>query len=196
MGKFLAIIKWGIVLAVLIIGFVLWRTCERKGGVSVDVGFDPRIELTAQEIRHIEQIGQWEFLSLQSEVMVDTLRKGVFTDDRLVSVYMGVPRIGIDMNRVSGDWVQTHGDTVTLQLPAVHLLDRNFIDEARTRIFYESGKWSNRVRREQYDKAYRKMMRQTLTPENLRRAETNARSQFTAMFRAIGFQTVEIYFIR
>lgn len=43
------------------------------------------------------------------------------------------------MNRVTGEWAQAHGDTVTLRLPAVHLLDKNFIDEARTKVFYESG---------------------------------------------------------
>ena len=47
-----------------------WR---RGGGVDVQVGFDPRIELTAQEISRIERIGQWEFLSVQFEVK----RKGV-----------------------------------------------------------------------------------------------------------------------
>ena len=72
----------------------------------MEVGFDDRIELTSQEIRRIEQIGQWEFLSVQSEVVADTLRKGFFTDDRLVAVYTGVPRIGIDMNRVTGEWAQ------------------------------------------------------------------------------------------
>lgn len=43
------------------------------------------------------------------------------------------------MNRVTGEWVQAHGDTVTLRLPAVHLLDKNFIDEARTKVFMRVG---------------------------------------------------------
>lgn len=195
MGKWLSALKWMsvAVAAVVLAGLVVvWN---RRGGVSMEVGFDPRIELTAQEIRRIEQIGQWEFLSVQSEVVADTLREGFFTDDRLVAVYTGVPRIGIDMNRVEGEWVRAHGDTVSLCLPAVHLLDKDFIDEARTVVFYESGKWPNSARRDLYDQAYRKMLRQCLTPSNMQRAENHARNQFTAMFRALGFHTVEIRFV-
>ena len=126
MGKWLSALKWLVVAVVLAVFIGLLIKWNRKGGISVEVGFDDRIELTSQEIRRIEQIGQWEFLSVQSEVVADTLRKGFFTDDRLVAVYTGVPRIGIDMNRVTGEWAQAHGDTVTLCLPAVHLLDKNF----------------------------------------------------------------------
>ncbi len=196
MGKWLSALKWLVVAVVLAVFIGLLIKWNRKGDISVEVGFDDRIELTSQEIRRIEQIGQWEFLSVQSEVVADTLRKGFFTDDRLVAVYTGVPRIGIDMNRVTGEWAQAHGDTVTLRLPAVHLLDKNFIDEARTKVFYESGKWPNGARRDLYDRAYGKMLRQCLTPSNMRRAEANARNQFTALFRALGFHAVEIYFIR
>ena len=148
MGKWLSALKWLVVAVVLAVFIGLLIKWNRKGGISVEAGFDDRIELTSQEIRRIEQIGQWEFLSVQSEVVADTLRKGFFTDDRLVAVYTGVPRIGIDMNRVTGEWAQAHGDTVTLRLPAVHLLDKNFIDEARTKVFYESGKWPNGARRD------------------------------------------------
>ncbi len=196
MGKWLSAVKWLAVAAALAASVALLTKWNREGGMSVEAGFDDRIELTSQEIRRIEQIGQWEFLSVQSEVVEDTLRKGFFTDDRLVAVYTGVPRIGIDMDRVAGGWVRAHGDTVTLRLPAVHLLDKDFIDEARTKVFYESGKWENGARRDLYDRAYGKMLRQCLTPSNMRRAETNARNQFTALFRALGFHTVEIRFTR
>ena len=103
MGKWLSALKWLVVAVVLAVFIGLLIKWNRKGGISVEVGFDDRIKLTSQEIRRIEQIGQWEFLSVQSEVVADTLRKGFFTDDRLVAVYTGVPRIGIDMNR-AGAW--------------------------------------------------------------------------------------------
>ena len=188
-------VKWlaVIVVVVLMAGAAVWWS--RAGGVDVSVGFDRRIELTSQEVRRIERIGQWEFLSMPSEVVADTLRKGFFSDDRLVVIYSGVPRIGIDMARVEDGWAAVRGDTVSLRLPAVHLLDKDFIDEARMRVFYESGKWSNQDRMSLYGQAYRKMLRQALTPSNLRRAEANARGQFTALFRALGFQKVEVTFV-
>lgn len=139
MGKWLSALKWLVVAVVLAVFIGLLVKWNRKGGISVEAGFDDRIELTSQEIRRIEQIGQWEFLSVQSEVVADTLREGFFTDDRLVAVYTGVPRIGIDMNRVTGEWAQAHGDTVTLRLPAVHLLDKNFSTKPVLRFFMRVG---------------------------------------------------------
>ena len=85
MGKWLSALKWLVVAVVLAVFIGLLIKWNRKGGISVEAGFDDRIELTSQEIRRIEQIGQWEFLSVQSEVVADTLRKGFFTDDRLVA---------------------------------------------------------------------------------------------------------------
>lgn len=177
--------------AVLIAGAVWWN---RNGGVEIGGGFDNRIELTPQEIRRIEEIGEWEFLSVQTETVADTLRKGFFTDDRLVVIYTGTLRLGIDMQHVKDNWTRVHGDTVTLHLPVVRLLDKHFIDEARTKVFYESGAWTNQARRELYYKAYNSMVRKCLTRENLRQAEGNARQQFATMFHALGFNTVEITF--
>lgn len=194
MRKWWSAIKWLAVLAVAVLLAVLAFTWERRGGVSVAAGFDPRIELTPQEIRRIERIGEWEFLSVQCEVVADTARKGFFSDDRLVAVYTGVPRIGLDLAEAREGWAQAQGDTVTLRLPAVRLLDENFIDEARTRVFFESGKWSNEARARLYDKARREMLGKCLTPSNLRRAEENARGQFASLFEALGFRVVEVTF--
>lgn len=180
-----------LLLATAVAVLVWWNNKEE---MFVEFGPDDRIELTPQEILRMERIGQWELLSVQTEVVVDTLRPGLLSDDRLVAIYKGTLRFGIDMNRLAGEWAVARNDTVRLHLPAVHLLDRNFVDEARTQVFYEEGEWSNRARRELYDRAYRKMMRQCHTPDNLQRAEENARTQFTAMFRAMGFREVEIRF--
>ena len=64
MGKWLSALKWLVVAVVLAVFIGLLIKWNRKGGISVEVGFDDRIKLTSQEIRRIEQIGQWEFLSV------------------------------------------------------------------------------------------------------------------------------------
>lgn len=192
--KWLNAIKWLVVLAVMCMAAWLAVTWNRRGGVSVEAGFDSRIELTPQEIRRIESVGQWEFLSVQCEVVADTSRRGIFSDDRLVAIYTGTPRLGIDMADAGEGWAHAHGDTVTLRLPVVKLLDGDFIDETRTRVFFERGTWPNAARARLYEKARRKMLRQCLTPSNLRSAEENARNQFASLFTALGFQTVEIAF--
>ena len=114
---------------------------------EVSVGVDDRINITPEQIESIKAIGQWEFLSIADEEMVDTTRKGFFSDDHLVRIYYGTVRLGIDMNDVQPDWLQVEGDSILVQLPAVGLLDDNFIDEARTKSFHESGRTSRRRHR-------------------------------------------------
>ena len=60
MGKWLSALKWLVVAVVLAVFIGLLIKWNRKGGISVEAGFDDRIELTSQEIRRIEQIGQWD----------------------------------------------------------------------------------------------------------------------------------------
>ena len=187
---------WTAAVLAVLAATVLLVKCVRGGGSWLGIGFDSRIELTPQEIRRIERIGQWEFLSLRTEVVVDTLRKGFFSDDRLVAIYTGTPRLGIDMAHAGSDWVQADGGTVRLRLPAVGLLDTRFVDEARTRVFHESGKWSNEARKEMYARAHRLIRARSLTPARIRQAEDNARRQFTALFRALGFEVQEIVFVK
>lgn len=51
MGKWLSALKWLVVAVVLAVFIGLLIKWNRKGGISVEVGFDDRIELTSQEIR-------------------------------------------------------------------------------------------------------------------------------------------------
>ena len=74
--------------------------------------------------------------------MVDTIRKGFFSDDKLARIYYGTLRIGIDTRQLKEGWLKTEGDSILVTLPDVQLLDRHFIDEARTKSFYERGRWS------------------------------------------------------
>lgn len=184
----------GAVVLIVVLFIAGARWWNKKGGIHVEAGVNPHIELTPQQIRSIEDIGQWEFLAIQQEVVTDTLRKGFFTDDRLVAIYRGTLRLGIDLSLAEPDWVRAHGDTVMLALPKVRLLDRRFIDETQTKVFYESGEWSAKVRQQQYYKAYNQMIRQGLTSANLKQAEDYARDYFDSMFKVLGFTTVEISF--
>ncbi len=57
-------------------------------------------QLSPTQIRTIENIGQWEFLSISDEELIDTTRHGFFGDDKLVRIYYGTLRLGIDMKEV------------------------------------------------------------------------------------------------
>lgn len=180
-----------IIFLIFIIGLLGYLLLGNKNIVSVSVGFNKTIELTPQQITSIEEIGEWEFLSIATEEMVDTLRKGMFTTDQLVRIYKGNLRLGINLKETEEHWITSHGDTVSLLLPSVKLLDKDFIDEASTRTFYESGTWSNHDREMMYYRARNRMIRRYLNRENLNTAQQNAQAQLSSLFKSFGFATVE-----
>ena len=159
---------------------------------SVEIAVENKINDTPTQIERIREIGEWEFLSISNEELVDTVRKGLFSNDHLVRIYYGTLRLGINMRQAAPDWLSVSGDTVRVVLPKVGLLDKNFIDEARTKSFYESGKWKAQDREALYRKAYRQMLRRCITPDNLKTARDNAETQFKQIFLSMGFKVIII----
>lgn len=183
------------VVAVLLVAsaaFVYWLL----GSSNASVATKEHVELSPTQIERIKAIGQWEFLTVSDEELVDTVRHGFFGDDELVRIYTGTLRLGIDMADVEEDWIRTDGDTLRVLLPPVRLLDTNFIDEASARSFYESGRWTQADRKALARKARQKMLARCLTPQNIASAEQNAAAQFHQMLRAMGFPYVSIRFRR
>ena len=188
--------KSDLVKILALIAFILvfvWLVFFEKDN-SVELGVDHEIDVTPTQIESIKDIGEWEFLSISNEELVDTVRKGLFSNDHLVRIYYGTLRIGINLHEASPHWLRVNGDTVTAILPKVGLLDKDFIDEARTKSFYESGKWKAADREAMYKKAYRQMLKRCLTPANLKTAQENAEAQFRKMMLSMGYKNVQITF--
>lgn len=193
--KTLSYIKIGVALLVVVlvvVGFFWLRNLTRND--HLDFGTDNEIDITPTQIQSIKAIGEWEFLSVSAEELVDTTRKRILMDDELARIYYGTLRLGVKMNQTRPKWIETNGDSVTVTLPPIGLLDKDFIDEARTKSFYESGTWSPADREALYKKAYRMMTRHCLTKENLQAAETNGKEQFRNMMLAMGYKHVIINF--
>lgn len=181
----------GIAAAVIIAVAVIVRSCQ---GSEIRTEVDNKIDPTPTQVLSMREIGQWEFLSIEDEELIDTVRKGFFSDDALTRIYYGTLRLGFDMRSVSHDWIRKEADTLHVTLPKITLLDNNFIDEARTKSFYESGTWSDKDRAELYKRARAKMLRRCLTRENIRSAEENASRQVGQMLRSMGYANVRIRF--
>ena len=177
------------VLALAVILLLVWWLLFAEKDNHLSLETEEGINVTPEQIQSIRDIGQWEFLSISNEELVDTVRKGLLKDDQLVRIYYGTLRLGVDMRKVK---VSVRGDSVTVTLPAIGLLDQDFVDEARTKAFYESGKWSAREREALYRKARRQMLRHSLTPQNLQTARENGEMQFQQMFKAMGYKTVVV----
>ena len=182
----------GIVVACVVALVALWWIVSGISQSEVTLDVNQEIDLTPEQITSIEAIGEWEFLAIANEELVDTTRKGFFKDDHLVRIYYGTVRLGINMKNVEPGWIQTGGDSIVVTLPQPGLLDKNFIDEARTKSFFETGKWSHQDRDKLYQKAYRQMLAHCLTPANLRSARENGEALFTKMMKSIGYERVSI----
>ncbi len=177
----------------LVVGAIFWVYSSIKQ-TEVTIAVDDRINLTPEQVTSIKAIGEWEFLAIANEELVDTVRKGILSNDHLARIYYGTVRLGINMHHVEPGWITSVGDSLTITLPAIELLDRDFIDEARTKSFYESGKWSHADREALFRKAYRRMLHRSLTPDHLRQARQNGEDQFRQMMKAMGYEHVSIRF--
>ena len=179
------------IIVVVLLAVWIYRSL---GDARLEMGADDSIGLTPTQIESIKAVGEWEFLSISTEELVDTTRKRLFSDDHLVRIYYGTLRLGVNMKQVEPDWIKQRNDTLFLTLPEVGLLDKDFIDEARTKSFFESGTWKAEDREALYKQAYWKMIAHCLTPTNLSTAEDNARESFRKLLRSMGYQKVDIRF--
>jgi hypothetical protein len=183
----------GAVVLVAVVAIFFWVKSALKSNY-VEIGSNEQIDTTPTQIQSIRDIGEWEFLSVSAEEMVDTVRKGFFSDDELVRIYYGTLRLGINMQQLSDDAIIIQGDSVQATFPKVTLLDNDFIDEAKTKSFYESGKWTPQAHQALYQKAHRQMLHHCLTPENLTTAQSNAESQLRNLFTQLGYKTITLHF--
>ena len=188
--------KYGIILltilALILAGTLYWLNKDN----TVSVTTEEQTTLSPTQVESIEAIGEWEFLAISNEELVDTVRRGFFGDDQLVRIYYGTLRLGINMKDVKKGWIQANAgkDSIVCTLPPIRLLDNNFIDEARTRSFFEEGKWTGADRQALYDRAYAQMKKRCFTPANIRIAQRNAKQQFRDMFKAMGFPNARVEF--
>ena len=98
--------KYGIMLIVLLAvvtgGALYWLNKDN----TVEVAAEEKTTLSPTLVESIEAIGQWEFLAINDEELVDTVRRGFFGDDQLVRIYYGTLRLGIDMKDVKEGWMK------------------------------------------------------------------------------------------
>ena len=109
-------------------------------------------------------------------------------------IYYGTLRLGVDLSKLQDDDVVLRGDTVDVTLPAISLLDNDFIDEAKTKSFYETGTWPQSTRAALFQKAKKQMLARCMTRENVHIAQYNAVEEITRVFKAMGFEYVDVHF--
>ena len=121
-----------VLLALILIlgGAFYWLTKDNE----VSVVQEDKTTLSPTQVESIENIGQWEFLSVSDEELIDTIRRGFFGDDQLVRIYYGTLRLGIDMKDVKKGWLQASQDSIVCTLPPIKLLDITSLTKRRPRV--------------------------------------------------------------
>lgn len=180
------------VLLVALIGYgamVAYRTLTNSNDAV-----EKPIEQSPEEIMRLQAIGQWEFLSVEAEELVERHYSGLMSERDLVCIYRGTLRIGIDMRKLPSDWVEMKERSAILHLPQPSLLDENFLDESRTTVFFEQGVFRPEERDAMRTEAKDKMKQRAMTAENLSIARRNAEAQFQKLFLAMGYEDVVVEF--
>ena len=180
------------VLLVALIGYgamVAYRTLTNSNDAV-----EKPIEQSPEEIMRLQAIGQWEFLSVEAEELVERHYSGLMSERDLVCIYRGTLRIGVDMRKLPSDWVEMKERSAILHLPQPSLLDENFLDESRTTVFFEQGVFRPEERDAMRTEAKDKMKKRAMTTENLSIARRNAEAQFQKLFLAMGYEDVVVEF--
>ena len=186
---------WRITLSVLLVGLigygamVAYRTLTHSNDAV-----EKPIEQSPEEIVRLQAIGQWEFLSVEAEELVERHYSGLMSERDLVCIYRGTLRIGVDMRKLPSDWVEMKERSAILHLPQPSLLDENFLDESRTTVFFEQGVFRPEERDAMRTEAKDKMKKRAITAENLSIARRNAEAQFQKLFLAMGYEDVVVEF--
>ena len=123
-----------LVLVAVIVGGIVWLNFDSPT-ITVE---KTKIDNTPNQIKEIKSIAEWEFLSIECEVLVDSVRKRSFfiTDDRLVRIYRGSLRLGVNLKEADENWINVEDSVVYVNLPKIKLLDDRFIEEAGSVSFF------------------------------------------------------------
>ena len=156
---------------------------------SISLGPDNEgISIDSTQLKSVRDIGQWEFLTVSDEELVDSTAGRLLGSDRQITrIYYGTLRLGDKAIRL-------HEDTLDVKLPPVQLLDQEFIDETRTRSFYEKGSWSHSDRKALYEKAKRQMESRCLTEDNFNITQARAVEEVARLFESMGYAYVDVHF--
>ena len=166
---------------------------------SLTTEAEERIERTPAVVDSIRSIGQWELASVELSVDVDTIRKrwiGLVKDE-VKRRYTGRLSVGIDMTQLQDSCYAVSGDTITVTLPAVKLLDTNFIDESRTRtLIADNEEFADnpQVKKAMLEKARRRLAAQGADSETVAECRQRAAAEVKERFSAIGYSTVVVVF--
>lgn len=163
------------IISVLVAGWLWLRHAFKESGIKTSP-VNERVVSTKAVLDSIRSIGEWELANVEAQVDVDTVVKRWMglRHSRLQRRYHGRLSVGIDLRKVSLD------KDSAFVLPAVCLLDSNFIDESRTELIVCENKGIERdskIKIAMLRKARDMMIRDVMKPALLSDCEKRAKEE-------------------
>lgn len=184
-------------LIAIAVAYFCLHSCMEQSGIGTEE--ERRTEITPAVLDSIRSIGEWQLMTVPLTLEVDTMQKRWLgmVKDKLRRSYSGTMSLGINLHKLQDEWHEVDGDTITLTMPDVCLLDSNFIDESKTRlILSESNSFESdpKVKGAMLRKARNRMISVGITSANLQNCRDQATKELEKRFKAIGYKGVKVKF--
>lgn len=194
MDKMNELMKWLLTAATILValGMVLLflRLTKPKEALSYSVG-----PVTVLDIAKTEKL---KVLTMHKEVLAHQHRfnSGLLkkNEERIYVIYPATLHFGFDLTRCDSSSIRTHGDTVSVTLPPVQILNKegHSVDEALKRTAIEEGEWSATDMINLRHRAEAIMRRQCEYEGCYEKAEQAGVSAVRAMMASFGYGHVEV----
>lgn len=113
------------------------------------------------------------------------------THDELVIIAHGKVRAGVNLANIKEGDISAHGDTISLKLPQAEIFDV-IVNPSNYEIFVEDGKWQHEEVTEALVNAKKQIEADALESGILENARKSSISKLTELYKALGFNTVDI----
>lgn len=186
-----------VVVVCLIVMVAVLYMCHAAKSVTAGHQTEVVVTPTPVNLDSIRAIGQWAFLTVEMDEVVDTVDRGLFSSDRISVAYHGTLHYGINVAEARPGWVTIVGDTaVTVVLPPVKLLDDRFLDERNVKVYEgrDDMDFINKptVRAALVRKAKAAMIRRGR--ENIPEARGKAETEVRRIFSQHGYKKIVVSF--
>ncbi len=194
MDKMNELMKWLLTAATILValGLVLLLVHLNKPSEPLNYSTGP---VTVLDIAKTEKLKvltiRKEVLAHQHRISSGLLRKN---EERIYVIYPATLHFGFDLTRCDRSSIRTHGDSVSVVLPPVQVLNHNgrSVDEALKRTAIEEGEWSATEMTNLRNRAEAIMLRQCEYDGCYDRAEQAGVSAVRAMLASLGYSHIEV----
>ncbi len=179
------------ILTVAVVAYFLLRNAAEETTVET-VDADVTVTSTRAVLDSIRSIGQWELMSIDAKVDVDTTGKAMMglMDTKLQRRYHGRISIGIDLQKAE------IRDSMFI-LPHAAVLDNDFIDESLTELIVcenQDMEQSPAIKAAMLKKAKRMMLRDVVKPSVLADCDKKAAEDVRKRLESLGVKYVSVTF--